>query len=461
MLDLAVAAVLCCTPQDPAAGFRYRAGDVHVAVERTQQRETDAKLAFAITTSHTTERRYTVLAVDGEGTADLLVEERTGPQQLHEYVVRGRDERAAHQAKGFDANATVQQRVLRVRCPRTAFRCEPARDEPAVFYLQEIPELLARLLVWPTDGGATFELAPTLPRLRASASLQRRGDVVEGPLQLTIADPRVRDGAAVACPAGSVRWELDAATSLPQHWRIELRYPRFPIDRPNERIVTGELRTSSPLGAEDLATLRADLDAFTAVRDAFFAGRFPAALTLAETFAAARPQSRLLGAALAEVDGFRAQVPRFGQAPPALPVARWFHGEPATLEALRGRVVVLDFWAVWCVPCVAGMGHLLDLGARFRGDGLTVLGLTRVDRRQSIDDVERFRASGYADGHEGRVLDYPLVVLADDSVHDWFAVRAIPKLVVLDRQGRVYWEQTGGGGEARLDRIVEQALLAK
>jgi thiol-disulfide isomerase/thioredoxin len=461
MLHFAVVAVLCCPPQDPAAGFRYRAGDVHVAVEHTLQRETDDKLAFTITTSHTTERRYTVLAVDSDGTADLLVEEHTGPQQLHEYVVRSRDERAAHLAKGFDAASTVQQRVLRVRCPRTSFRCEPARDEPAVFYLQEIAELPARLLVWPTNGGAAFEHSLSLPRLRANAALQRRGDVVEGPLHLTIADPRVHGGAEVACPEGSLRWELDAATALPKQWRIELRYPRFPIGRPNERIVTGELRRSTPLGADDLAALRADFDAFAAVRDAFFAGRFPAALALAETFAAARPQSRLRGAVQAEVDDFRRQVPRFGQEPPALPPGQWFGGEATTLQALRGRVFVLDFWAVWCVPCVAGMGHLLDLRARLGGEGLTVLGLTRVDKRQSIDDVRRFGSFGYAESHEGRAVDYPLVVLTDDSVHEWFAVKAIPKLVVLDRQGKVYWEQTGGGGEARLDRIVEQALLAK
>ncbi len=441
--------------------FRYRAGDVYVVVERTLQRETDDKLGFAIAVGHTTERRYTVLAVSERGDAEVLVEETAGPQQLHEYVVRGRDERQEHLAKGFDADATAKQRVLVATFSPTAFRCEPARDEPAVFYLQELPELLGHALRLPPDGATAWRVEPALPRLAATLDLRRSGDEVRGAVALAIRDDRVRGGAEVACTPGAVVWQFDPAMGLPRSWRSELRYPRFPIGRPNVQTISGELVRRTPLGADDLAQLRADLAAFVAVRDAFFAGRFPAALQAAEGFAAARPQSRLLPSVQQQVAEFRRQVPRFGQVPPEPAVAHWFGGEAATLRSLRGNVVLLDFWAVWCVPCVAGMEHLIGLQRTLGGEGLRVLGLTRLDERQSLDAVRTFRETGYAAQHGGLAIDYPLVVLQGDATHDWFAIRAIPKLVLLDREGAVYWEQTGGGGQARLERIVASLLVAR
>lgn len=455
-----LAALCLLLPQDPpaAVAFRYRAGDVHVLVERTLQRETDQKLGFALATSTATERRCTVLEIASDGSAEVLVEERTGPQELHEYVENGHDAREAYRKKGFRPDATVRQRVLLAHWTADRCRCEPARDEPAVFYLQELGELPAWALALPADGAAEFHVRPDLPRLAADFVLHRRGDVVEGPLTLAIHDGRVQDGANVPCPDGDLRWVLDPADGLPRQWRLAVRYPRFPIARPNETVLTGERFASAPLDTAALAGLRADHAAYSAVHEAFFAGRFPQALDLAAGFARERPGSRLAAAVAADVAAFREQVPHYGQTPPALPVQVWCGGEPVSLEALRGRVVVLDFWATWCVPCVAGMAHLLDLHDREAAHGLSVLGLTRVDKKQSADDVRAFAGGGYAAAHGGRAFTYPLAVLGTDAVHDFFAVKAIPKLVVLGRDGTVRWEQTGGGGEARVDRIVAAAL---
>jgi len=450
-------------PQAPAAPpprFVYREGAVYIAVERTVQQERDERIGFAIATSHATERRYTVLAAHADGSAEVLVEERTGPQQLHEYLVRGNDTRAAHLQRGFDADATVRDRVLVATFAPTAFRCEPSRDEPSVFYLQELPELWSKALCLPADPAANWQQDASSPRLQANFAFTRRDDEIRGQLTATIGDDRVKNGDPVACPAGTVQWQFDAAVGLPRNWRFELHYPRFPIDRPNQQVITGELLRSASLNRAELAALREDVATHRRVDEMFFAGQFPAALAAAADFANKRPDSRLGAAVERQVEAFRRQVPRYGQTPEALQLLQWFGGAPQALADLRGQVVVLDFWAVWCVPCIAGMGHLIELQERHRDAGLQVLGLTRLDERQTVDAVRTFQATGYAAAHDGVAINYPLVILDGNQWHEWFAVRAIPKLVVLDRQGRVYWEQTGGGGQARLDRIVDSALAA-
>ena len=456
-----LAASLVAQAPAPAPTFRYRAGDVLLATETTRQRETDERLGFAITTQHVTERRYTMLEVGADGAAMVLVEQSTGPQELVEYTVRGVDQREPHRAKGFDPEATKQQRVLVARFLPTQFRGEPARDEPAVFYLQELPELLAHALTLPADDATTWRVEPALPRLRSVWTCRRDGDTVHGQLELAIIDPRVRDGAVVPCRGGEVTWSFDRELGLPRTWQATLRYPRYPIDRPNEQVVAGALRRETTLVAAELDRLRGDLAAFTAVRDDFFAGRFAAALAGAAAFVTARPQSRLRPPLEAEVAAFQKQVPHYGQRLPEPAFAHWFGGEPTTLAALRGKVVVLDFWAVWCVPCVAGMAHLIEAQRQHAAAGLQVLGLTRLDAKQRLDDVRAFHDGGYQQSHGGLAIAYPLAVLGDDATHTWLGIRAIPKLVVLDREGRIHWEQTGGGGEARLDRILAALLAAK
>ena len=123
--------------------------------------------------------------------------------------------------------------------------------------------------------------------------------------------------------------------------------------------------------------------------------------------------------------------------------------DPVRLDALRGRVVLLDFWATWCGPCRAVMPELDRLSRQYHDRGLTVLGLT--DER-----LETVRA------HLARSpVSYTIARDLGGTGHR-YGVSAMPTLVVIDRAGQVR-DLIVGADAASLERLRQQLerLLAE
>jgi thiol-disulfide isomerase/thioredoxin len=108
-------------------------------------------------------------------------------------------------------------------------------------------------------------------------------------------------------------------------------------------------------------------------------------------------------------------------------VVRTVDGKTLRLVELRGRPVILDFWATWCAPCRASMPHLSTLQTRYRDQGLVVLGL-------SVDDSEPQVVRRYAD----RLGVTFRVALADEKIMDSYGpIRSIPTTFFINRQGTI------------------------
>jgi cytochrome c biogenesis protein CcmG, thiol:disulfide interchange protein DsbE len=168
---------------------------------------------------------------------------------------------------------------------------------------------------------------------------------------------------------------------------------------------------------------------------------------------AARQAARALvvGLALAAIGAAgEPAVPHLarGQPAPDFRVERLLGGE-LRLSALRGKVVVLDFWATWCPPCRAELPWLMRLARRYEARGLFLVAMNQDEGDQ------RLLAARFAQELPG-IERY--ITLGGPAVGVPYRVDGLPTMYVLDREGRVLASAEGRLTEAQVVAVVEQAL---
>jgi peroxiredoxin len=122
-------------------------------------------------------------------------------------------------------------------------------------------------------------------------------------------------------------------------------------------------------------------------------------------------------------------------------------GGTVHLAALRGKVVVLSFWAPWCAACKVEMPWLAEIDRRDRARGLAIVGVALDGTRE---EVARF-------AHE-RGAAYPMVLADDAVVAAYGAGRSLPETVVIGRDGRIRERAIGVHDRAGLEALVARAL---
>ena len=132
---------------------------------------------------------------------------------------------------------------------------------------------------------------------------------------------------------------------------------------------------------------------------------------------------------------------RVGQAAPEIAAGKWLNSKPLTLAGLRGKVVVVEFWATWCGPCRQSIPHLKEINAKYSPKGLTLVSLTS----EHPDAVEPFVKE--------MAMDYPIGI--DSPTASTYGVQGIPYAVVVDKAGKIAWE---GHPMSGLEQAIEAAL---
>ena len=155
-----------------------------------------------------------------------------------------------------------------------------------------------------------------------------------------------------------------------------------------------------------------------------------------------------------------------------LTVKTWVNGTPLTAGDLQGKVVLLDFWAIWCGPCINTFPHLREWQEKYGEKGLVIIGLTRYYDWDWDNDL------GYTAKADGEVSDeqeqemlkkfaayYHLkhrfaIQEEGDSLDEYYGVGGIPHVVVLDKEGKVRMIRVGSGKQNAedLDKLLAELL---
>lgn len=131
--------------------------------------------------------------------------------------------------------------------------------------------------------------------------------------------------------------------------------------------------------------------------------------------------------------------------------ARILEGQPTSLAAERGQVVLVNLWATWCEPCRFELPELATLHARYASKGLRVVGVS-VDARRTASEVRDFVTR--------RQLPYTFWHDPEDRISRLFGVTTLPASFLIDRKGTVVWSHVGavGADDPALLAALEAAL---
>jgi thiol-disulfide isomerase/thioredoxin len=152
------------------------------------------------------------------------------------------------------------------------------------------------------------------------------------------------------------------------------------------------------------------------------------------------------------------QYKLLGEPAPELAAADWFPGKQRSLASLKGKVVLLDFWATWCGPCYETYPSLIEWQQEFSPAGFEILGITRyygrsnglpADQAAELDYLKQFRTK--------EKLIYDLIVGSDQSMQFAYAATSLPTTILIDRKGIIRYIESGTSPE-RLEQIRQMII---
>jgi thiol-disulfide isomerase/thioredoxin len=146
---------------------------------------------------------------------------------------------------------------------------------------------------------------------------------------------------------------------------------------------------------------------------------------------------------------------------PDIKILEWLGQDAVNLSSFRGKIVLLDFWATWCGPCIATFPRLRDWHKRYGGNDFVIVGVTKyygggggkpLTKLQELDFLGDFK--------QKYKLPYPIAVAeqVEDSMK--YGISAYPTTILLDRNGVVRYIGIGAGMEEseNLEEMIKKLL---
>ena len=145
-----------------------------------------------------------------------------------------------------------------------------------------------------------------------------------------------------------------------------------------------------------------------------------------------------------------------GDKAPQVEITKWVKGDSVDLEAKdnkveQRKVIVLEFWATWCGPCITSIPHLTELQKKHKKD-VYIIGVTKPDPQNSLEKVESFVSE------QGDKMAYTVAFDGEGKTYESYMRSAeqsgIPTAFIVDPKGRLAWL----GHPMKMDKPLEEIL---
>jgi peroxiredoxin len=126
-------------------------------------------------------------------------------------------------------------------------------------------------------------------------------------------------------------------------------------------------------------------------------------------------------------------------------------GKTMRLSDLRGKAVLLNFWATWCGPCKVEMPWFVDLQNQYRSQGLQIVGVAMDDA--SKEDIGKFA--------KDMGVNYPILIGKESVADQYGGVDGLPESFLITRDGRIIDKIIGLRGKSEIEDAIKKALATQ